>query len=516
MNFIQRINERLNTLLTGTAPASGTPGTLQFKPAPPRPAPATAETARRYDGPWPLDRPLIHFSTIDTRGQDARVPFSLGNAYEGVFVFGANGSGKSSGTGRYFAHAFLKAGMGGLVLTAKPSETKAWIRYAEEAGRRDDLVVFGEDEISAAGSGFNFLSYELTHAQGNPAEAACGVLMELVGANRTGGNHDPIWEKATRRLLRSCLAACQLAGETATIEHIHTLATDRDAAQATLAKAAARAEAGELTPSQVADLRPLQAYLGTEWQKMAPATKSSILMNATSLCDPFLTGTMRDLFTTHTSHTPDDIFAGKIIVVNTPEKTYHEAGRSGNVAWKYCLQRAAERRTPTDQDRPIFIYADEAQFFITPKDGEFVTTSRSCRCSTIYLTQNRPNLLARLSKEQTDALLGCYQTKVFHQNGDPETNEWAANVIAKTYQTRTSTTANYQVGGSQGGQGSGGTSQSQSLEHQLLPGEFLALAKGGPEFNYIVTAYLFQSGKLFPESNKTFVLLGFRQRQISI
>lgn len=513
MNFIRRINERLNTLLTGTA----APGQVPPRPEPPRPVPVAPVVSGRYDGPWPLDRTLIRFQTINTKGQDDEIPFSLSHAYEGVFVLGANGSGKSSGTGKHFAHAYLKAGMGGLVLTAKPSETRDWIQYAEEAGRRDDLVIFGEDAISFPGSGFNFLSYELAHAQGNPAEAACGVLMELVGANRTGGNHDPIWEKATRRLLRSCLAACQLANETATIERIHELATDKDAALASLAKASARAEAGELTPSQVADLKPLQAYLGTEWQKMAPATKSSILMNATSLCDPFLTGTMRDLFTTRTSHTPDDIFAGKIVVVNTPEKTYHEAGRAGNIAWKYCLQRAAERRSPTDQDRPVFIYADEAQFFVTPKDGEFVTTSRSARCATIYLTQNRPNLLARLSKEQTDSLLGCYQTKVWHQNGDPETNEWAANVVSKTYQTRTSTSSNYQMGGPQGGQGSGGTSQSQSLEHQLLPGAFLELAKGGTEHGYVVTAYLFQSGRRFDANDgKTFVTVGFRQRKIII
>ena len=56
--------------------------------------------------------------------------WSLNDAFQGVQVFGATGSGKSSGSGQALARAFLDSNMGGLVLTAKTDEVHAWQQYA--------------------------------------------------------------------------------------------------------------------------------------------------------------------------------------------------------------------------------------------------------------------------------------------------------------------------------------------------------------------------------------------------
>src|SRR5262245_36912248 len=87
---------------------------------------------------------------------DGGNPVTTRQACEGTQVFGATGSGKTTGSGAAFARAFLQAGFGGLVLTAKPDEAMRWVSYCEEAGRLEDLLVF-EPRGDLA---FNFLEYE--------------------------------------------------------------------------------------------------------------------------------------------------------------------------------------------------------------------------------------------------------------------------------------------------------------------------------------------------------------------
>ena len=71
-----------------------------------------------------LDRPLLWFGPKDT--------WKIRDACEGTAVFGATGSGKTSGSGRAIAHALLKAGCGGLVMCAKPDEVENAYAHAAE------------------------------------------------------------------------------------------------------------------------------------------------------------------------------------------------------------------------------------------------------------------------------------------------------------------------------------------------------------------------------------------------
>src|SRR5690349_14787729 len=86
-----------------------------------RPAPAS-----RQFHPFDLNFPLLSLTP-----QDA---FTVGHAVEGVHISGGNGSGKSSGPGKALIKAYMRAGMGMLMLTAKPGEYDLIRRYAEETG----------------------------------------------------------------------------------------------------------------------------------------------------------------------------------------------------------------------------------------------------------------------------------------------------------------------------------------------------------------------------------------------
>src|SRR5579871_1424791 len=94
-----------------------------------------------------LDTPLLALSAYDR--------FTLRDACAGAHIFGGIGSGKTSGSGQTLAGAYLRAGMGGLVLCAKPEEVDLWRSYARRNGREGSLIVFDESQ------GFNFIAYEI-------------------------------------------------------------------------------------------------------------------------------------------------------------------------------------------------------------------------------------------------------------------------------------------------------------------------------------------------------------------
>ena len=145
-----------------------------------------------------LDTPLLALSDRDS--------FTLRDACAGVHVFGGIGSGKTSGTGHTLAGAYLRAGMGGLVLCAKPEEVDLWLAYAKEHGRRDSVIVFDEQQ------GFNFIEYELgrhgLRGISNVTECLLRILDSadnVMGAGGTDSN--PFWEQSTRMALNYSIPA---------------------------------------------------------------------------------------------------------------------------------------------------------------------------------------------------------------------------------------------------------------------------------------------------------------------
>src|SRR6266850_2439250 len=84
--------------------------------------------------------PAFHPETIIRDWGDGDA-FRIADAQTGVIVFGATGSGKTSGPARHLAYGYLAAGFGGVVLCAKKEERRQWEQWAAETGRADDLVI---------------------------------------------------------------------------------------------------------------------------------------------------------------------------------------------------------------------------------------------------------------------------------------------------------------------------------------------------------------------------------------
>ena len=447
--------------------------------------------------PWSLDVPLLHFS------DDAQDTWRIRDACEGTQIFGATGSGKTSGSGRALARAFLHNDFGGLVLCAKNDEPELWLRYARETGRESDIIQLSREQ-------FNFLAYEANR----PGEGA-GQTENLVTlfmqvaeiANQRHGHAtaDLYWERAVKQLLRNAVDLLFIASGTVTLpemfEIIRTAPQDMEEARTELWQAESACfnyiQRARVKVADNPDLRPeyemTAKYWLEEFPRMDNRPRSSIVSLFTTLADSFLRGKLRKLFSSETTVIPDHATLGRIIIVDLPIKEWGELGQYAAVLMKFMTQKALERRSANDV-RPVFIWADEAHYFTTAYDQIFQTTARAARACTVYLTQSYSNYLSALggdsARPRVDSLLGNLQTKIFHQNGDTATNHWAAEAIGRKLQYRlsSSTTESHQSS-------SQTESEQQVVDLDLQPREFTTLWKGGTQHHNFVQGIVFQGGR---------------------
>ena len=139
------------------------------------------------------------------------------------------------------------------------------------------------------------------------------------------------------------------------------------------------------------DFTECRNYWLKEYPTIGEKTRGIIALSFSMLARPFITRPLRQLFSTGTNTRPEDMFNGKIIIIDLPVQEYRLAGRVSNLLWKYCAQIAIMRRAQQRGQfvRPCFIWADKAQNFISDFDAEYQAVARSAGGCTVYLTQNR-------------------------------------------------------------------------------------------------------------------------------
>ena len=459
------------------------------------------------------------------------------DAFEGTQIFGATGSGKTTGSGQRIALRMLRQGFGGLVLTVKADELETWKKYMLAADRPDDdLIVFepGGDYT------FNFLQYE--------AEAMAALLAKTPGVTLTdnlvalflavmevsqrsqGGGNEAFWQKTLRQLLRNAIDLILYAAQPLNFQNIYNVIITapthpgfveneedefsvkwREDSFCWQCLESTRASIDEEDPRHADALFTLKYWM-KEFPNLDPETRSNIMIHFTSMADGFLRGFLRDLFSPADSTSkkrldPEETHKGKVIVINLPVKHYNELGQFAQVLYKYVWQRATERRKPKlAGQRPVFLWADEAQFFVNSNDMMFQTTARSAQAATVYLTQNISNYYAIMPGEkgraETDSLLGNFQTKIFHANGDSVTNLWAAELIGKAWDYRESLSSS--VSSRENDPSSTqASSYAQTFEHQVLPKNFTTLKKGGERSDFWVDGFIFQGGRSWNDEQNT-------------
>jgi hypothetical protein len=463
---------------------------------------------------WDEQTKLIHW-----KGERGSSDWTIGDSFEGVQVFGDTGSGKSSASAKLLATALLRAGYGGLVLTVKPEDAADWKKLLAENGRADDGIFFSPD----SGHCFNFLQYEFDYGKSKPgleSLSAAQILSELVSlAQRGAGRADDFWSQSANEMISSTLEIIRAAGETPSLrlakELIESAPRSLDDVKDSLWHGRSRLWAllqrGKAAAGVRDDFRLAENYWLVQFPQLPEKTRASVVATFTAFVAQYFCPEMvHRMFGRKTNLSPDDIAAGKVIVVNLPVKQFGAAGRFAGIVWKYCAQLAFERRT--ERERPVFIFVDEAHHFMTDYDQLFQTTARSSRCAVVYLTQSLSNYYAlspgSTGKHRVDSLCNCLKTKILHQCSHPETRQNFADAIGKRYDEKVSETVSH-------GKGAPQVSETTTHGYEFLihPDRATRLKTGGKVNDCQVEGIIYKAGKKM--GDKPYLLVAdFDQRNL--
>jgi len=469
-----------------------------------------------------LDIPLLRFSPHDV--------WTIRDALEGTSIMGEIGSGKTSGSAAAIARAFLRAGFGGLVLCAKPEERDLWEGYAAANGRGDDVVIFSPEDDER----FNWIEYELKRegrgaGQTENLVEMYGKSTEIVGGKAQAVSSEPFWDHAAMEMVREAIDLLRLAKQDEqdpilTLDDVYRVITsaprslaevDDEAWQRksfcaqVIAAADRRAKASD-DPVAIHDAEVAVAYWLEEFAGLADRTRSSIVAHFSANAKKLMKGTAWELLGTTTTITPEATYKdGKIIIVDLPLQEYLMVGKMVQLIWKFMWQRAVLRRDVRAYPRPVFLWADEAQNFISSFDFMYQAVARSARAATVYITQNLNNYHAVLGSNahhDAQAFLGNLVTKIYHANRDHATNQWAADSIAQQWDF---ILHGNQTTGRHDDSMSGGFGEAR--KYLVEPVEFTRLRKGGPANDYNVDAIVL-GGKIWRETGASYVYTTFGQK----
>lgn len=499
-----------------------------------------------------MDTPLLRLNSKDT--------FTVRDSFNGVHVFGAIGSGKTSGIGKAIAGAYLRAGYGGLILTAKPEEIELWKNYCKEHGRESSMVIFDKTRH------FNFLSYIFAAKGADGANAATDTLMKMLkaadlAAGQGGKEGESIWIKTTREMIFNAItvlySAIGVVKVESIVEFITTMPKQRPTSEEARTKLMMNYAIDRLTRCKNKPVYPLpdhtlkrvRNYWFRQFIDMPEKMRGSVLASVCAELNRFSDGILRECFCTTTDLVPEIVFNGALVIMGFPALSYQEEGIVSQHLFKLMFQRAVESRNGLAkefQERPVFLYADESHYFTSSYDDTFLSTCRGSKCAVTYLTQTMPTYFAQIGKEKSDAVdgfVGKFSTKVFHLNACPRTNGYASSLIGKGLKRRITHTISSNRGSQYSGGGSGGVSSShgagtslnsqrgwgfsdgtsegtnttESVETLLEPAYFsTSLKTGSPVNQFLVTAVWFKAGGNFvepmPDTNSNTLLVTFSQR----
>jgi hypothetical protein len=338
-----------------------------------------------------LDRTLLHWSEDDA--------FSVRDLLSGgVAIFGRTGSGKTSSSGKALGNAIVRLpGSGGLILAAKPGEDRAmWERIFAAAGRRDDLLIFSPDSDLR----FNFLDYEMQRGGHTRAITKCiTVIGETLRSSDTDNRESAdFWQKEQERMIYNAVEVVKLATGRITAPDLHRFITGAAMSPQQFTsdewlggfhnQCLKAAWEKPKSPLEEHDYELAKEYWLNEFVFMADKTRSSILTGVMGILHTFNTGLVRELVSTGTNVTPDDLLAGKWVLIDMAPSEWGDIGLFVAGGWKYLAEKAVLRRIADDESNCVTIWADEAQQFVNSFDAHFIAQCRShCGCM-VYLTQS--------------------------------------------------------------------------------------------------------------------------------
>lgn len=442
-----------------------------------------------------------------------------------IAIFGASGSGKTSGSGYQLAKAIVgNRKIGGLILASKPEDLAFWQGIFKKAGRKHDLLIFSPQSSKR----LNFAGYmQQCGADTREITEAFLTIGETVQQLKNDGQQNEFWRPQKERTIYNAIEIVRqatggisapniqkfLSGAAQTPEELRSEAWQKGFHNKCLEAAYNRSK----TTIQRHDFELALDFWHNEYPSMAQKTRSGIVADIMGALHVWNTGQVRELMSTDTNISPAVFDQGKWVLVDMPISSYGASGAFVIGAWKYLTQWHILRRHATEKTPVCVIWADEAQKVLNSKDVAFLAECRSHRGCMVYLTQSLHSYYARLGRgaeHEADALLTNFYHKIFHAVGDDKTAAFGSGLVGRRVITRMggSMGAGESVGEELYGKGNRYSANfNESIENVLENREFMqGLRTGGWKNGYVVDGIVIRSGEAF-SNGEAWLRVTFRQ-----
>lgn len=470
--------------------------------------------------------PSQHLISLNKRDH-----LTLGDAFENILILGAVGSGKTSGSGFAICKAMLELGLGGMFLTVKRGDAERIRRLCSLTGRSSDLIVI--DDMHEWQFNFFQNQLELVGRNGGGIEnlvATLDAIMKVAGratGKQPGHGTEEFFEHGIRKHGRAIITLIVHATGSISVEHILEIMREipRSQAQAespdwrnnsTIVHLLAIARNKASNQSTLHDLDQVEQYFFRDFVNTAEKTRSSFEAGLYGILDLLTRGSLYWTFGRGTNVSPMLCGEGKILVIDWPITTHGAVGLIAQTMFKLGFQLFVQQRSGVDC-RPMFLVADEFQALVTESDYQHAAISRESRVVNLWMTQTIASLHAALGSSDAgraacDALLGLANYKIFHANGDPITNNWAAELIGRRFLRTRSLSVHhqpYQLLQLIREEPAVTMSSNESVEYAVLPHVFTSLMRGGSHLK--TEALVFGSGRRWKSTNETYLKVVFNQ-----
>ena len=207
------------------------------------------------------------------------------------------------------------------------------------------------------------------------------------GSNHIGGRGDQFFVDGAKDLIRHCFEALILGEEEITMDNLRQIVRglpyagtngvafpENSFLDIILQRAITRWQQGYTLDEVVSNTpRDVAMYFFNEFARPGANRQSAgILSTFTGMAQPFMGGPVKELFCTETNFIPEFSRKGAIIILNLALDEWEEIGRTAQLMFKYIWQKAVLRRQGLPPGEvPVFLWADEAQNFITTADKSF-------------------------------------------------------------------------------------------------------------------------------------------------
>jgi type IV secretory pathway TraG/TraD family ATPase VirD4 len=376
---------------------------------------------------------------------------------------------------------------------------------------------------------FNFLDYEMQQGGGhtrNITKTLTTIGETLRSSDTDNRESSDFWNREQERLIFNAVEIVKLGTGRVTAPDLHKFIsgaamtpqqfTSEEWLTGFHNQCLKAAWQKAKTPIEEHDFELAKEFWLGEFPSMADKTRSSILVGVMGILHCFNTGVVRELVSTSTNFTPNDLFAGKWLLIDMATSEWSDIGSFIAGGWKYLAQKAILRRVAGPDTNVVTCWADEAQTVLTSFDAHFLAQCRSHRGCMVYLSQSLPGYYAAIGGENgrhsVDALLTNFHTKVFHALGDLETATWASGLVGRSLQTFTggSITPGEGVYDELMGRSRYSGNFNQSFESTLQANAFLHGRTGGEANGLMCDAFVIRSGEPFA-SGENWVQTTFSQ-----